>query len=120
MNCREVTSNGTVFLRRGDNPDEEELPVTAATFIEAFGAAYQVDRTEDTLHTMRAATDWFLGANGKSTAIYDFEDGRMLRRAHGERSQLQPGNGSDHVLPARVSHTDTHRRHRRANATSEK
>jgi len=72
---REATSKGTVFLRRDDNPDEEELPVTAATFIEAFGAAYNIDRIEDTLHAMRAATDWFLGANGKSTAIYDFETG---------------------------------------------
>jgi glycosyltransferase involved in cell wall biosynthesis len=72
---REVTSGGTVFLRRGDNPDEEELPVTAATFIEAFGAAYSINRTEDTLHVMRAAADWFLGANDKGTAIYDFETG---------------------------------------------
>jgi glycosyltransferase involved in cell wall biosynthesis len=72
---REATSDGTVFLRRGDNPDEEELPVTAATFIEALGAAYKINRTEDTLHVMRAAADWFLGANDKSTAIYDFETG---------------------------------------------
>jgi hypothetical protein len=72
---RQATSDGTVFLRRGDNPDEEELPVTAATFIDALGAAYQIDRTEDTLHAMRAATDWFLGANGKGTAVYDFETG---------------------------------------------
>jgi hypothetical protein len=72
---REATSDGTVFLRRGDNPDEEELPVTAATFIEALGAAYKINRTEDTLHTMRAAADWFLGANDKGTAVYDFETG---------------------------------------------
>ena len=71
----ETTSNGTVFMRRGDNPDEEELPVTAATFIEAFGAAYNNDRTEDTLQAMRAAADWFLGANRKGTALYDFETG---------------------------------------------
>jgi len=72
---REATSDGTVFLRRGTNPDEEELPVTAATFIEAFGAAYNINRTEDTLHAMRAAADWFLGANDKGTAVYDFETG---------------------------------------------
>jgi hypothetical protein len=67
------TKEGTVFLRRGDNTDEEELPLTAAAFIEAAGAAYKIERSEKLLLLLRSAADWFLGANGKSTAVYDFE-----------------------------------------------
>lgn len=69
------TSECTVFLRRGDNPDEEEVPVTAATCIEALGAAYKVDRNEDVLQLMRNTADWFLGANSGGVAVYDFETG---------------------------------------------
>ncbi len=69
------TDDGTVFLRRGKNTDEEELPLTAATFIEAAGAAYKAERTESILLALRSATDWFLGANEKATAVYDFETG---------------------------------------------
>jgi len=72
--CKE-TKNGTVFLRRGENPDEEELPVTAATFIEAVGAAFDIHRAENTLGAMRAAADWFFGANDKGIAVYDFVTG---------------------------------------------
>ena len=72
---RRETNEGTVFLKRGENPDEEELPLTAATCIEALGAAYKVDRIEDILQPMRNSADWFLGANNKGTAVYDFETG---------------------------------------------
>ena len=72
---RRETSNGTVFLRRGENPDHEELPITAATFIEALGAAYRAERRQDILQSMRAAADWFLGVNGKATPVYDFVTG---------------------------------------------
>jgi hypothetical protein len=67
------TKGGTEFLRRGENTDEEESPLTAATFIEASGAAYKIDRSENVLLALRAAADWFLGANEKATAVYDFE-----------------------------------------------
>lgn len=72
---RRETNEGTVFLRRGENSDEEESPLTAATCIEALGAAYKVDRIEDVLQPMRSSADWFLGANSKGTAVYDFETG---------------------------------------------
>jgi hypothetical protein len=72
---RRETSDGTVFLRRGGNPDEEELPVTAATFIEALGASYRAQRSPEVLQAMRAAADWFLGVNRKATPVYDFVTG---------------------------------------------
>lgn len=73
--ARGATDDGTVFMRRGANPDEEELPVTAASFIEAVGAAYYAKRTPETLRSMRAAADWFLGNNNKETPVYDFVTG---------------------------------------------
>jgi len=72
---RRETNDGTVFFRRGENPDEEELPITAATFIEALGAAYRTKRTPEILESMRAAADWFLGVNRKTTPVYDFVSG---------------------------------------------
>jgi glycosyltransferase involved in cell wall biosynthesis len=69
---RRCTEDGTLFLRPGDNPDEEELPVTAATFIRALGAAYYSERTPDLLQPVRAAAEWFLGINSKGVAVYDF------------------------------------------------
>jgi len=72
---RRETSECTVFPSRGDNPEEEESPITAATCIEALGAAYKVDRDEDVLQLMRNAADWFLGANRPGVAVYDFETG---------------------------------------------
>ncbi|MBI4720768.1 MAG: glycosyltransferase family 4 protein [Chitinivibrionia bacterium] len=72
---REVTSNGTVFLRLGDNPDEEELPTTAATFIEALGAAFYYKREAQYLAPIRSAVDWFLGANRLNVELYDFSTG---------------------------------------------
>ncbi|UCG52669.1 MAG: glycosyltransferase family 4 protein [Candidatus Latescibacterota bacterium] len=71
----DVTSNGTVFHRPGENPDEEELPVSAATFIEALGAVFYDERDRALLGPIRAAADWFLGDNRKGTAIYDFSTG---------------------------------------------
>ena len=72
---REETNDCTVFMRRGENPDEEEVPVTAANCIEALGARYKADRTEDILQPIRNAADWFLGANGGNATVYDFETG---------------------------------------------
>jgi hypothetical protein len=72
---REVTSNGRVFFRSGRNPDEEELPITAATFIEALGAAYYAFRDPDVLQPARAAADWFLGNNRIESPMYDFATG---------------------------------------------
>jgi glycosyltransferase involved in cell wall biosynthesis len=73
--ARRETGDGTTFLRRGRNPDEEQLPVTAATFIEALGAAYYAKRTPEILEAMRRAADWFLGANRKEAPLYDFVTG---------------------------------------------
>jgi glycosyltransferase involved in cell wall biosynthesis len=72
---RTVTSNGTIFLKLGDNPDGEELPTTAATFIEALGAAFHFERDAQYLQPIRAAVDWFLGANRLGESLYDFSTG---------------------------------------------
>lgn len=71
----ELTSGGTVFMKIGHNPDEEELPTTAATFIEALGAAFYYKRDEALLGSIRSAVDWFLGVNRLDTALYDFSSG---------------------------------------------
>jgi hypothetical protein len=72
---REATSEGRVFLRRGENPDEEELPTSAAAFIEALGAEFHLSRDNELLKPIRAATDWFLGANRVGMPLYDFSTG---------------------------------------------
>ncbi len=71
----EVTSGGTVFLRLGENPDEEETPITAAAFIEALGAVFYAERDRELLYPIRAAADWFLGDNRKREALYEFSTG---------------------------------------------
>jgi hypothetical protein len=72
---RELTAEGTVFLRPNDNAVEEELPTTAAAFIEALGAAFYASRDETLLAPIRSATDWFLGVNRIGEALYDFSTG---------------------------------------------
>jgi glycosyltransferase involved in cell wall biosynthesis len=71
----ETTSNGTVFLRPGENPDEEELPASAAAFIEALGAFYYDGRDPSLLAPIRNAADWFLGVNRKGTPLYELSTG---------------------------------------------
>jgi glycosyltransferase involved in cell wall biosynthesis len=71
----EVSLNGTVFIRQGENPEGEELPTTCATFIEALCASYYNNRNQDLLIPIRAAVDWFLGANRQHAAVYDFSTG---------------------------------------------
>jgi hypothetical protein len=72
---RQVTAEGTVFHRPGDNPVEEELPTTAAAFIEALGAVFYAGRDEALLGPIRSATDWFLGVNRIGESLYDFATG---------------------------------------------
>lgn len=71
----EITSNGTVFLKLGSNPDAEELPTTGAAFIEALGAAFSDSRDPELLHYIRSAVDWFLGVNRMDTPLYNFATG---------------------------------------------
>jgi glycosyltransferase involved in cell wall biosynthesis len=71
----ETTSNGRVFLRPGPNADEEELPVSAATFIESLSAAFYEWRDRDLLDPIRSAADWFLGDNRKGEALFEFSTG---------------------------------------------
>jgi glycosyltransferase involved in cell wall biosynthesis len=71
----DITSNGTVFVRQGDNPEGEELPVTCATFIEALCALYYDNRDPQLLLPIRAAVDWFLGANRLNKTVYNFATG---------------------------------------------
>jgi hypothetical protein len=51
------------------------LPITCATFIEALGASYYDNRDPQLLLPIRAAVDWFLGANRLNTAVYNFATG---------------------------------------------
>ena len=37
--------------------------------------AYEITKDKEYLKLQRKAFDWFLGANGKGTAVYDFETG---------------------------------------------
>jgi hypothetical protein len=73
--CREITAEGTLFLRQGENPEGEELPITCATFIEALGALFNDNRDSRLLLPIRAAVDWFLGANRLNKAVYNFATG---------------------------------------------
>ena len=72
---REVTSDGTVFAKPGPNPTEEELPVSAAVYIDALGAAYWDGGDDELIHSIRSAADWFLGANRVGKSLYDFGTG---------------------------------------------
>ena len=72
---RETTANGTVFARPGKNSEGEELPVVAATFIEALSAAFHDTHDPELLGPIRSAADWFLGANCLGQALYDFKTG---------------------------------------------
>jgi glycosyltransferase involved in cell wall biosynthesis len=72
---REITSEGSVFLRTGKNPDEEELPVSAALFIDALGAVFFGSRDAKVLQPIRRAADWFLGDNTIEQPLYDFSTG---------------------------------------------
>ena len=56
-------------------PDDEELPITAMTFIDALGALYKLKREKPLLTPIRSAGDWFLGANRRREALYNFKRG---------------------------------------------
>jgi len=71
----DITANGTVFVRQGDNTEGEELPITCATFIEALCAIYYDKRDPQLLLPIRSAVDWFLGANRLNKAMYNFATG---------------------------------------------
>jgi hypothetical protein len=70
-----IADGGTTFVRRGENPDEEELPATATSFIEALGALFYLGRDRALLQPIRAAADWFVGANSSGEPLYDFHSG---------------------------------------------
>lgn len=72
---RELTSEGTRFEKRNDNPDAEELPISVMAFIEALGAVFHKNRDRELLDPIRAAADWFLGANKRGESLYDFNSG---------------------------------------------
>lgn len=70
-----LTSTGNVFLKPGENPDEEELPTSVASFIEALGAVYYDGRDPALLVPIRNAADWFLGVNRKGVPVYELSTG---------------------------------------------
>jgi hypothetical protein len=69
----ERTAGGRQFLRECDGGDES--PVSAAVFIDALGAVFQDRRDKALLGPIRAAADWFLGANRLGQSLYDFATG---------------------------------------------
>lgn len=75
LELREFTQNGTIFLKTGHNPVEEELPITASLYIDAIGAVYRNNEDKELLNSIRAAADWFLGDNRMEMPLYDFSSG---------------------------------------------
>jgi len=69
----ERTGGGRQFMRERDGGDES--PVSAAVFIDAVGAVFQDRRDKTLLAPIRAAADWFLGANQMGQSLYDFATG---------------------------------------------
>ncbi|MDH3196765.1 MAG: glycosyltransferase family 4 protein [Candidatus Krumholzibacteria bacterium] len=69
----ERTGGGRNFVRERDG--EDESPVSAAVFIDAVGAVFQDRRDKALLGPIRAAADWFLGANRLGQSLYDFGTG---------------------------------------------
>ena len=69
------TDGGKVFLTPYDNPDEQELPTFASSFIEALGSLYNLGNDKALLKPMRTAANWFLGENQRGEALYDFTSG---------------------------------------------
>jgi len=69
----EHTRGGTCFKRL--DTDEDEDPVAAAKFVDAIGAIFYARRENALLAPIRAAADWFLGANSARTAVYAFSTG---------------------------------------------
>ena len=45
------------------------------TFVEALGAQFTATRDLELLKPLRSAADWFLGANRRNDALYDFKSG---------------------------------------------
>lgn len=72
---REITRDGTVFTSVDPDAGEEERPMSAAVFIEALNAVFYDTRDRELIPPIRAAADWFLGANRIATPIYDFSTG---------------------------------------------
>jgi hypothetical protein len=103
----ETTSNGTVFLKRGNNPNEEELPVTAASFIDALGAAFYDRRKKELLKPIRAAADWFLGDNRRGEAIYQFATGGCYDAV--TASGLNRNQGTEATAYCLIAFTTLHR-----------
>jgi glycosyltransferase involved in cell wall biosynthesis len=70
-----ITAGGERFLKQINNPDEEELPIFAMTFIEALGALYHLTGDKTLFGPMRRAANWFMGDNVRGEAVYNFASG---------------------------------------------
>lgn len=71
----EYTSRGTRFVSLTETSLSEELPQTAAAFIEAVGALHERHHRPRLVDAVRSAADWFLGANRRGEHLYDFTTG---------------------------------------------
>ncbi|MDJ0763592.1 MAG: glycosyltransferase family 4 protein [Myxococcota bacterium] len=101
-----LTEGGKIFPKLGDNPDDEELPVVAMSFIEALGALYHLSHDRMLLKHMRAASEWFLGANRRNEALYDFTSGGCHDALTG--GGLNQNQGTEATLACLISFLTLH------------
>ena len=71
----DVTGHGTLFERQGENDNGEELPVTAAMYIESLASVFNTTEDRNLLVGVRSALDWFLGENRVGESVYNFSTG---------------------------------------------
>jgi glycosyltransferase involved in cell wall biosynthesis len=71
----QVTENGGLFEKHGDNKMGEELPVTAAMYIESLATVFHTTDDRNLLTGIRTALDWFLGENRIGESLYNFSTG---------------------------------------------
>jgi hypothetical protein len=69
------TNGGTTFRHPAHAADSDENPVSASIFIEAMNAVHRRTKDAAALKPIRAAADWFLGANRLGASLYDFSTG---------------------------------------------
>ena len=71
------------YPRGGERARFRQLPIEAASLVEAYIDAYVIERDDLYLELSRAAMEWFLGRNVLKQPLYDFEtsscsDGLLL------------------------------------------
>jgi len=63
------------FAKEGERARFRQLPVEAASLVDAYVDAYVIESDEKYLELARAAMEWFLGRNILRQPLYDFAQG---------------------------------------------